>query len=104
MVSVSATATHRIKFSIPMSFIVNECLADDQELESINDEVFEIKDMKYDGCVEQSFDLTEENRTSYEELERSDGGTYDTCPDCGCRIGIENDGSNGFYINCTPNH
>ena len=59
LVSVSATATHRIKFSIPMSFIVNECLADDRELESINDEVFEIKDMKYDGCVEQSFDLNE---------------------------------------------
>ena len=87
-----------------MSFIVNECLADDRELESTDDEVFETKDMEYDGCVEQSFYLTEENRTSYEELERSDGGTYDTCPDCGCRIGIENDGGNGFCINCAPNH
>lgn len=104
LVSVSATATHRIKFIIPMSFIVNECLAEDQELESTDDEVFETKDMKFDGSVEQSFDLTDKNRTSYEELERSDGGTYDTCPDCGCRIGIENDGGNGFCINCAPNH
>lgn len=104
LVSVSATATHRIKFSIPMSFLANECLAEDQELESTDDGVFETKDMEYDGCVEQSFDLTEENRTSYEELERSDSDTYDTCPDCGCRIGIDNDGGNGFCINCAPNH
>ena len=104
LVSVSATATHRIKFSIPMSFIVIECFTDDQDLESTDDEVFETKDMEYDGCVEQSFDLTEENRISYEELERSDGDSYDTCPDCGCRIGIENDGGNGFCINCAPNH
>ena len=104
LVSVSATATHRIKFSIPMSFIVSECLADDQELESTDDGVFETKDMEYDGCIEQSFDLTEKNRTSFEELERSNDGTYNTCPDCGCRIGIDNDGGNGFCINCAPNH
>ena len=108
LVSVSATATHRIRFNIPMSFIVNECLAENEELESEDDEVFDSKEMELDVYTEQSFDLSEENRTSYEELERSDNDTdddtYDTCPDCGCRIGIDNDGGNGFCINCAPNH
>ena len=104
LVSVAAMSSHRIKFSIPISFIVSECLAEDEELENDNDEVFDAKKMELDGYVEQSFDLTVENRISYEELERSDGGAYDTCPDCGCRIGIENDGGNGFCINCALNH
>ena len=104
LVSVSAVATHRIQFSIPMSFIVNNCLAEDEELASDNDEVFETKEMELDLYTEQVFDLTDENRTSYEETGRSDDDTFDTCPDCGCRIGIENDGGNGFCINCAPNH
>lgn len=29
---------------------------------------------------------------------------YGTCPDCGCPIGYENDGGNGFCIHCAPNH
>lgn len=29
---------------------------------------------------------------------------YTTCPDCGADIYIENDGGNGFCINCAPNH
>lgn len=34
--------------------------------------------------------------------------TYDelltNCPDCGCKITIQNDGGNGFCIKCAPNH
>lgn len=29
---------------------------------------------------------------------------YNTCPDCGEKICFENDGGNGFCINCAPNH
>lgn len=29
---------------------------------------------------------------------------YDTCPECGKRINRENDGGNGFCIDCAPNH
>jgi len=29
---------------------------------------------------------------------------YDTCPDCGCKIGHQNDGGNGFCLSCAPNH
>ncbi len=110
LVSISASATHRIKFSIPMSFIANECLAEDEELEREDEDVFEDKEMELSLFTEQKFDLTDENRTSYVETERSDDGAYDdgtyynTCPDCGCRIGIENDGGNGFCINCAWKH
>lgn len=31
-------------------------------------------------------------------------GAYNICPDCGCKINFENDGGNGFCINCAPNH
>ena len=31
-------------------------------------------------------------------------GAYTTCPDCGCKINFENDGGNGFCINCAPEH
>ncbi len=26
------------------------------------------------------------------------------CPDCGCNITTQNDGGNGFCINCASNH
>lgn len=29
---------------------------------------------------------------------------YTTCPECGTDLSIENDGGNGFCINCAPNH
>ena len=29
---------------------------------------------------------------------------YETYPDCGCKIGRHNDGGNGFYLSCAPNH
>lgn len=29
---------------------------------------------------------------------------YDVCPDCGEKIGMQNDGGNGFCINCALNH
>ena len=101
--SKSAEATYRVKFNIPMSFIVNRCLAADEELERDGDEVFDSKEMELDIYTEQSFKLSDENITSYEELESNDD-TYNTCPDCGCRIGIDNDDGNGFCINCAPNH
>lgn len=29
---------------------------------------------------------------------------YTQCPDCGCEITIQNDGGNGFCLNCASNH
>lgn len=104
LVSKRIAATYRLKFNIPMSFVVDECLATEEELEDEDEEVFASKDMSLDVYTEQSFELTEDNRTAYEEIETSDDGSYDICPDCGRRIGIENDGGNGFCIDCAANH
>lgn len=102
--SETVSATHKVKFSIPMTFIANECLATEEELENGDDSVFEDKSMELDAWTEQTINLTEKNRTGFDVIESSDDGSYDTCPDCGCRIGIDNDGGNGFCINCAPNH
>ena len=41
----------------------------------------------------------------FEEDEDEDlEGAYTTCPDCGHKINFENDGGNGFCVNCAPNH
>jgi hypothetical protein len=29
---------------------------------------------------------------------------FDICPDCGKKIGLHNDGGNGFCVDCAPNH
>lgn len=45
--------------------------------------------------------------TSYQPIFDEDEhlkDAYDICPDCGKEINIDNDGGNGFCINCAPNH
>lgn len=42
--------------------------------------------------------LFEEDEEEYLE------GAYNVCPDCGHKISFENDGGNGFCINCAPDH
>lgn len=104
VVSKSIAATHKIKFNISASFIVNECLAEEEEIESEDESVFESKNMEIDVYSEQAFELTGDTLVSYNIIEASDDGVYDTCPDCGRRIGIENDGGNSFCFECAPNH
>lgn len=103
-VSRTVSAMHEIIFNIPVSFIVSGCFAEDNEMEDEDDSVFDDKYMELDIIEEQRIDLTEDNRISYDVIEVSDDGTYDTCPECGRRIGIDNDGGNGFCINCAINH
>lgn len=42
--------------------------------------------------------LFEEDEDEYLE------GAYNICPDCGKKINFENDGGDGFCINCSPDH
>lgn len=48
------------------------------------------------------------NEINYQPIFENDDkyleGAYTTCPDCGCKINFENDGGNGFCINCAPEH
>ena len=43
-------------------------------------------------------------RKIYKDDDEYVEGAYHICPDCGCKINFENDGGNGFCINCAPNH
>ena len=38
------------------------------------------------------------------KIKNVDSRPFTTCPDCGADISIENDGGNGFCINCAPKH
>lgn len=38
------------------------------------------------------------------KIKNVDSYPFTTCPDCGVDISIENDGGNGFCINCAPKH
>ena len=40
----------------------------------------------------------------WDEEEYTGDKPYTTCPDCGKPISFENDGGNGFCINCAPEH
>lgn len=41
---------------------------------------------------------------SWEDHEQFEYGEYGNCPDCGAPLNFENDGGNGFCINCTSKH
>ncbi len=45
-----------------------------------------------------------ENSLVERHINSNSSNAYDTCPDCGKKIYFENDGGNGFCINCAPNH
>lgn len=48
--------------------------------------------------------LIETEYEIYYETEESLEGAYNICPDCGSDINFENDGGNGFCIDCAQNH
>ncbi|PWJ50849.1 PIN-like domain-containing protein [Faecalicatena contorta] len=67
-------------------------------------------DFEADNGFEKATILTGNlKETAYQPLFEEDDdeyleGAYNTCPDCGHKINFENDGGNGFCINCAPNH
>ena len=55
------------------------------------------------GIVEGSLAETE-YRALFDDGEEPLEDAYSTCPDCGCQSNSDNDGGNGFCINCAPKH
>ncbi|WP_102692356.1 PIN-like domain-containing protein [Rummeliibacillus pycnus] len=56
--------------------------------------------------IDTSFEETH-YQSCYDDDEYDDDGVpdfYNTCPECNTKINIENDGGNGFCINCAPDH
>ena len=73
---------HKANFAVDV--VINR---EKQSIESLKFHVFLGGDSRYDR---------------YAKYEQSK--PYTTCPDCGADIYIENDGGNGFCINCAQNH
>lgn len=73
------------------------------------DTVFDIEDVSVDMDIElNKYTLQEGGRKRINSLndfrdEDVENHNY-TCPDCCCEITADNDGGNGFCINCAPNH
>ncbi|KIU11765.1 PIN-like domain-containing protein [Bacillus subtilis] len=68
-------------------------------------------DMLMDFEDSDDFDSSEIVSGDFEEWSFISGDDYDdvpdaysTCPDCSRKINTENDGGNGFCLNCAPNH
>lgn len=40
----------------------------------------------------------------HERWEEAGPGVFGFCPECGCPLNIDNDGGNGFCVECAPNH
>lgn len=76
--------------------------------------VIRIVDMFMDFEYSNEFDSAEiisgdfeetDYRSCYADEEDDDVlDAYNTCPDCGKKINLENDGGNGFCATCAPNH
>ncbi|WP_454862267.1 PIN-like domain-containing protein [Peribacillus frigoritolerans] len=43
-------------------------------------------------------------QSCFEDEDEDVPDAYDMCPDCSRKINMENDGGNGFCLNCAPNH
>lgn len=74
-----------------------------------NNIVFDINEVTIDTNIKfDQFTLQKDgrNRTDnpYSYWEDDEGKFENYCPDCGCGMTYENDGGNGFCINCAPEH
>lgn len=69
-------------------------------------------DMLMDFSYSNEYDSAEIISTDFEETDYNPSNefdddledAFDTCPDCGGKINIENDGGNGFCRDCAPDH
>lgn len=79
-----------VVISIPISFSITVLFHGEDERD------FELDSPDFDTLDRRSASIID-----YNLVERID---YNICPDCGQRLGLHNDGGNGFCINCAPNH
>lgn len=85
--------TAREKDEVPVDIELTVFLEDN--------EIADIDPIQYDDVNFSSIHLVSIEYTENDPYKKY---YYSTCPDCGTSIGIENDGGNGFCVNCAPNH
>lgn len=104
--------TYEVKVDVTASFDISHCY------DGVNEEDECVEFLEYLDTPER-IDLEEDMLIECEELSNT-GPFHDeydpeeermmrehadtTCPDCGCPIGIGNDGGNGFCVNCADRH
>jgi len=84
------------EIAVPLSLSVSVILPDE------SNNVFDLdapdfEELDRDAIVTIGYELIEQNENLCEPY-------YDVCPDCGQKIGLHNDGGNGFCIDCASNH
>lgn len=104
----SATERVRVKKEIQVSSILEVSVdANDESLITtiIDYEYPQIKDSRYGVEIFIDFDDDEIEVVSTDsDDEEYLEGAYTECPDCGKKINIDNDGGNGFCIDCASKH
>ena len=104
---VELEETYAIGFDMVLSLDVSNCKPemDEEDEEIIFEDYTESPsciELEEDSCI--STEVVSETDPFYEDSDGERDYATDICPDCGSPIGIENDGRNGFCINCAPNH
>ncbi|CAI3403212.1 PIN domain-containing protein [Enterococcus cecorum] len=104
---VELEETYAVGFDMVLSLDVSNCkLEMDEDDEEILFEDYTESpsciELEEDCCI--STEVVSETDPFYEESDGERDYATDICPDCGSLIGFENDGGNGFCINCAPNH
>lgn len=111
--TIKKCEVYRISFQMVVLIDISNCIHPHQQGEELVidndaccyvDEVIESPssiDVDETDCLES--EVIRQDGPFHREEDES-VRAYDVCPDCGCPIGIENDGGNGFCINCAPNH
>ncbi len=91
-----ATSILRINAGIEVQISIPSKEDDDAEN-------FDIIEMNF-GLVDSVDEISTEYDENIEIDEPEYFAYYNTCPDCGVKIGTENDGGNGFCVNCASKH
>lgn len=103
-------ATHELRLTKTMDFDFTLALNVDSDEYGKAVRIAGIGECSLDD-IQGSIDLEVEDADEVEVLHSSMDnyydecpGSYTTCPDCGCKINFENDGGNGFCIECAHKH
>lgn len=82
---------------------------DGETIITVERDIEDFEDFDNDNAFDDAYvDILWLEETAYEDYFEKDDiylhGEFGNCPDCGCPLKTDNDGGNGFCINCAANH
>lgn len=117
---IEKEARYQTDFELVVSFDIRDCLPNSDDEMAWQDSLAEKSisfndyldmpskiDLYYDELIDEK--ILRESGPLYDYDSNMDGviereHAYSICPDCGTPIGHENDGGNGFCVNCAQKH